>query len=128
MFKEFWDFLNRGNAMDLAIGVIIGAAFTAIVDSLVGDLITPLLLNPVMQAAGVDQLAALTWNGIAYGAFLAAVLNFIIVGFVLFLLVRAINTARTRIIGEEEEEVAAEPPEDVALLQEIRDLLKERNV
>jgi len=126
MLQEFWDFLNRGNAMDLAVGVIIGAAFTAIVNSLVGDLITPLLLNPVMEAAGVDQLASLTWNGAAYGAFLAAVLNFLVVGFVLFLLVRAINEARNRIRGAEAE-VEAEPPEDVALLREIRDLLREHN-
>ena len=69
MLKEFWDFINRGNVMDLAVAVVIGAAFSTIVNSLVEDIVTPALLNPAMQAAGVDQMANLTRWGIAYGSF-----------------------------------------------------------
>lgn len=125
MLKQFWDFINRGNVMDLAVAVIIGAAFSTIVSSFVEDIVTPALLNPAMQAAGVDQLANLAWRGIAYGSFLAAVLNFLVVAFVLFLLVRAVNEARRRLIRGDEHEADVPPPEDVALLREIRDLLKQ---
>lgn len=126
MLKEFWSFINRGNVLDLAVAVILGAAFNAIVSSLVEDIVTPALLNPAMEAAGVDQLSSLTWNGITYGVFLAAVLNFLVVALVLFVLVRAATATRKRLIQEDKEAEAAPPPEDVALLREIRDLLKER--
>src|SRR6478672_4437074 len=91
MLREFRDFINRGNVIDLAVAVIIGTAFSAIVTSLIADIITPLLLNPAMRAAHVNDLAQLSINGIKYGSFLAAVLNFIVVAFIIFLLVRAIN-------------------------------------
>ena len=91
MFKEFKDFIAKGNVIDLAVAVIMGGAFGAIVTSLIEDLITPVLLNPVMQAAQVDELSKLTLNGIKYGNFLAAVLNFLVIAFVMFMLVRSIN-------------------------------------
>lgn len=121
MFKEFRDFISRGNLLDLAVAVVIGAAFNAIVSSLVADIITPALLNPAMQAARVDQLSNLSYNGITYGNFLAAVLHFLIVAFVMFLLIRTMN----RIMRQKAEKLAA-PPAEVALLTEIRDLLKQR--
>ena len=80
MIKELKDFLFRGNILDLAVAVILGAAFNAIITSLVGDIITPLILNPALKAAGVEKIADLAWNGVAYGSFLSAVLNFLIVG------------------------------------------------
>jgi len=121
MLKEFRDFTSRGNPLDLAVAVVIGAAFNAIISSLVADIITPALLNPAMQAARVDQLSNLSYNGITYGNFLAAVLQFLIVAFVMFLLIRTMN----RIVKKQAEKPVA-PPAEIALLTEIRDLLKQQ--
>jgi large conductance mechanosensitive channel len=88
MISEFKDFIAKGNAMDLAVGVIIGAAFSAIVNSLVADVITPALLNPALKAAQVENLADLkTEGGILYGKFLAAVISFLVIAFVIFIMV-----------------------------------------
>ena len=123
MLKELKAFLLRGNVVDLAVAVIIGAAFGAIVTSLVNDIITPLILNPALKAAGVDKIAELSWNGVAYGSFLSAVINFIVIGTVLFFIVKAAEKAQNLGKKEEavEEEVAAPTQEE--LLAEIRDLL-----
>lgn len=123
MFEEFKKFAMRGNVVDLAIGVIIGAAFGAIVNSLINDVITPLILKPALDAAQLSKLEDLTALGaVKYGKFIAATINFIIVAFVLFLIVKAMNASKKK------EEAAApppaEPPADVKLLMEIRDLLK----
>jgi large conductance mechanosensitive channel len=139
MFEEFKKFAVRGNVMDLAVGVIIGASFTGIVTSLVNDVIMP----PIGLALGgvdfsnffvvlkgdraVDTLAAakaakdVTIN---YGIFVNAVINFLIVAFVLFLLIRQMN----KLVAAPPAEPAAPPPppEDVLLLREIRDSLKAR--
>ena len=123
MIKELKDFLFRGNILDLAVAVIFGAAFNAIITSLVGDIITPLILNPALKAAGVEKIADLAWNGVAYGSFLSAVLNFLIVGTTLFFIVKAANKAKS--LSKKEEEAADEPagPTQEELLAEIRDLL-----
>ncbi len=123
MLKDLKAFLLRGNIVDLAVAVVIGAAFGAIVTSLVNDIITPLILKPAMKAAGVDKIAELTWNGVAYGSFLSAVINFLVVGTVLFFVVKAAEKAQNLGKKEEatEEEVAAPTQEE--LLAEIRDLL-----
>lgn len=123
MIKELKDFLFRGNILDLAVAVIFGAAFNAIITSLVGDIITPLILNPALKAAGVEKIADLAWNGVAYGSFLSAVLNFLIVGTTLFFIVKAANKSMS--LGKKEEETADEPagPTQEELLAEIRDLL-----
>ena len=123
MIKELKDFLFRGNILDLAVAVILGAAFNAIITSLVGDIITPLILNPALNAAGVEKLANLAWTGVAYGSFLSAVLNFLIVGTTLFFIVKAANKSMS--LGKKEEETADEPagPTQEELLAEIRDLL-----
>ena len=86
--KEFKEFAVKGNVVDLAIGVIIGAAFGAIVSSLVSDVITPLLLTPALKATGAEHLEGLVWNGVAYGKFLAAVINFFCIALVLFMLLK----------------------------------------
>lgn len=86
--NDFKQFLLRGNVVELAVAVVLGAAFNAIVTSLVQDIITPVLLQPALRATGVDDIALLSVGGIKYGIFLAAVINFIVVGFVLFLVVR----------------------------------------
>ena len=123
MLKELKAFLLRGNVVDLAVAVIIGAAFGAIVTSFVNDVITPLILNPALKAAGVEKIAELTWNGVAYGSFLSAVINFLVIGTVLFFVVKAAEKAQNFGKKEEaaEEEVAAPTQEE--LLAEIRDLL-----
>ena len=123
MLKDLKDFLLRGNIVDLAVAVIIGAAFGAIVTSLVNDVITPLILNPALKAAGVDKIAELSWNGVAYGSFLSAVINFIVIGTVLFFIVKAAEKAQN--LGKKEEAVEEEAaaPTQEELLTEIRDLL-----
>lgn len=117
--KEFKEFAFKGNVMDLAVGVIIGAAFGKIVSSLVEDVITPLLLNPALKAAGAEDIAKLTWNGVAYGNFLSAIINFLCIAIVLFFLIKGANKMQ-----KPAEEAPAGPTEDQKLLAEIRDLLK----
>ena len=125
MLKEFQAFIARGNVMELAVAVIIGAAFSGIVNSLVEDVITPALLNPVMESLGIDQLALLEWNGVAYGSFLAAVISFIVIAFVVFLLVRTYNNFMKRFEKPGAEEPPGKTPE-LETLEEIRDLLAKR--
>jgi large conductance mechanosensitive channel len=122
--KEFRDFINRGNVIDLAVGIVVGAAFTAIVNSLVADIITPII---GILMGGVDFTGLSITVGeaqINYGNFIQAILNFLIVAIAVFLLVRAINTFYRR---EAKKEVAPPPPApEVQLLTEIRDILKAR--
>ncbi|HEO6069293.1 TPA: large conductance mechanosensitive channel protein MscL [Streptococcus agalactiae] len=122
MIKELKEFLFKGNVLDLAVAVILGAAFNAIITSLVRDVITPLILNPVLKAAGVSNIAQLSWNGVAYGNFLSAVINFLIVGTTLFFIVKAANKVMAKKPAEEEIIEVVEPTQE-QLLAEIRDLL-----
>lgn len=123
--QEFKAFAFKGNVIDLAVGVIIGAAFGKIVSSLVEDVITPLLLNPALKAAGAEDIAKLTWNGVAYGNFLSAVISFLCIALVLFWLIKAANKlSRT---APEEPAVPAGPTQE-ELLTEIRDLLRSKNL
>lgn len=115
---DFREFIMRGNVIDLAVAVIIGAAFGKIVESLVADIITPAILNPAMQAAGVDRLADLSAGGIQYGLFLAAILNFLVIAFCLFLLIRSFEAAKRKFIRQEE--VAVEEPIDAAIASQER--------
>lgn len=122
--KEFKAFAFKGNVVDLAVGVIIGAAFSAIVKSFVDDIITPLLLNPALEKANVKNIAELSWSGVKYGNFLSSIISFLIVAFVLFMMIKGINRLSRK---EEEVVVPAGPTEDQKLLMEIRDLLKSKN-
>lgn len=119
MLKEFKDFALKSNIVDLAVAVIIGGAFGAIISSLVDDVITPLLLTPALEAAGAKNLDQLTWGAVKYGNFLAAIIKFFIVAFVLFLVIKAMNSMKKK-----EEPVATVSPEEIILLREIRDALK----
>jgi large conductance mechanosensitive channel len=140
MIKEFKAFIARGNVLDLAVAVIIGAAFGKIVSSLTDDIIMPLIgklfggldfssyfvaLGPIpAQLAGSTDYAALKKAGVplfGYGAFVTQAVNFLIVAFIIFLIVRAVN----RVIPKAEEAAPAEPA-DVTLLREIRDELRDR--
>lgn len=124
MLKEFKTFIMRGNVIDLAVAVIIGGAFSAIVGSLITDIITPLLLQPAMNALGVTELEKIAWNGVKYGKFIAAVINFLVTAFIIFMMIKAMN----KIMKKKEEGPAPSAPpaptKDQELLAEIRDLLK----
>ena len=133
--QEFKAFALKGNVMDMAIGVIIGAAFGSIVSSLTDNFINPLIAvitggaekdeNGIMQLVGGKfTIRGVDFN---YGAFLSAVLNFIIIAFILFCLIKAINKAMS--VGKKKEEEAPKAPEpskEEVLLTEIRDLLKQK--
>jgi len=125
MFKEFKEFILRGNVVDLAVAVIIGGAFGAIVTSLTNDIIMPLigvLLGGIDFSSLTIQVGEAT---VAYGNFIQAVINFLIIGLVLFLVVKAMNKAAT-LGAKKEAATLAAPPEDIMLLTEIRDLLKKQ--
>jgi large conductance mechanosensitive channel len=121
MLKAFKEFAMRGNVIDLAVGVIIGAAFGKIINSFVADIVMP-LLNPIMP--GGDWRTMEVGPGVKLGAFLAVTLDFLIVAFVLFLFVQGINKLKRK---EEEKPVGpAQIPPDVEVLKEIRDLIKNK--
>ena len=120
MMKEFKAFAMKGNIVDLAVAVIIGGAFGAIISSLVDDVITPLLLTPALDAVGAKDINQLAWGTVKYGNFLAAIIKFIIIAFVLFLIIKALNSLKKK----EPAPPPAATPEDILLLREIRDALK----
>lgn len=143
MIKEFRDFIAKGNVMDMAVGIIVGAAFTAIVTSMVGDIINPiigiitggtdfsgnyLVLNGVEVAPGTSLNAARDAgaNVFAWGSFLSAVINFFIIAFVVFLLVKMVNRIKAAAIHTQKAEESAAGPSQEALLAEIRDLLADQ--
>ena len=117
--KDFKAFAMKGNVMDLAVAVIIGAAFGAIVSSLVTDIITPLLLTPILDKAGLKDIAELKTGAVTWGKFLAAVINFVVIALVIFLLIRSIASMQKK-----KEEAPAGPSSTDKLLMEIRDELK----
>ena len=140
MFKEFKEFIARGNVVDLAVGIIIGAAFTAIVNSLVADLINPII---GLLTGGTDfsgqyrvlkgtvpegaSLAAARDSGasvFAYGAFLSSVINFLIIAWAVFLLVKAVNKIQSTAVRKKEAEAAPAGPTQEELLMQIRDELR----
>lgn len=120
--REFKTFLNRGNVLDLAVGVIIGGAFKSITDSLTNDILMPLLGLLVNRVSFSDLTLTLGSATIAYGSFIEAVLNFIIMAFAVFCLVKAFNRLHRK---KEEAAPAPKPSQEELLLTEIRDLLKE---
>lgn len=123
LFSRFRAFVLRGNIIDLSIGVIIGGAFGKIISSFIEDVITPLLLKPALEAAQLSRIEQLTiFGGVRYGMFLSALINFLIVALVLFLLIQALQ----RMQKKEEQQAPANPPGPTSeqLLTEIRDLLK----
>ena len=131
MLNEFREFIAKGNVMDMAVGIIIGAAFTAIVTSLVNDLITPIIslftggldFSGMGYRLGEGEGAAM----FAYGNFVMAVINFLIIAWVVFLLVKMVNRIKAATEAEKEEAPAEDAgPSEKDLLIEIRDALKTR--
>ena len=132
MLKEFKEFALKGNVVDLAVGVIIGGAFGKIVTSLVNDIIMPIIgillngvnftdLKYVIKPASGD----IPESAILYGSFIQNIVDFLIIAFCIFIMVKAMNSLKKK--EETKEEKPAEPTEDVVLLTEIRDLLKKKN-
>ena len=134
MVNEFKDFIMKGNVLDLAVGVIIAGAFALITASLVGDIIMPIVgwifggldfsnyFIPLGEGVTATTLDAAKEQGavLAYGSFLTTILNFVIIGFIIFMMVRYVKSLETK----KEEEAPAAPPAQEVLLTEIRDLLK----
>ncbi|RYY28662.1 MAG: large conductance mechanosensitive channel protein MscL [Chitinophagaceae bacterium] len=119
---EFKKFALKGNVVELAVAVIIGAAFSKIVNSFIEDVITPLLLKPVLEAANLTHLEELTiFGSVKYGMFLSAVINFLLVALILFMLIKGINRMKKK-----EEAAPAAPSSTDVLLMEIRDELRKR--
>jgi len=140
MIREFQEFIAKGNVMDLAVGVIIGGAFGLIVNSLVGDIIMPVVgaifggfdfsnyFFPLSDAVTATSLEEAKKQGavFAYGNFLTVVINFLILAWIIFLMVKGVNTMRRKLEKQKAAAPAAPPPADVQLLTEIRDLLAKR--
>ena len=124
MWKEFQAFLARGNVIDLAVAVILGVAFGAIVTSLVNDIIMP-LIGIIIGGIDFTTLALQVGSAqVKYGNFIQALVNFLIIAFVVFMIVRLINKLQERFRRTEPAAAAPLPSEDVLLLREIRDLLR----
>lgn len=138
MLNEFKEFIAKGNVMDMAVGIIMGAAFTAIVNSMVADLLNPIIglflggvdfsnmfvnLSDTEYASlsAAQEAGAATFN---YGVFINAVINFLIISFVVFMLVKGVNKLKREAEEAPADDKPAPPPADVQLLTEIRDLLK----
>ena len=125
MWKEFKEFILRGNVVELAVGLAMGTAFTAIVNSLVNDIIMPFVAGLVGSASVKDLSYTFNNSPILYGAFLQAIINFLLIAIVLFLLIKGLNTMAARFKHEEEEE-DSDIPSSEDYLREIRDLLAEQ--
>jgi len=120
LWADFKEFALKKNVVELAVAVVIGAAFSSIVSSLVEDVITPLILTPVLKMAKAENFESLKWGAVTYGKFIAAVIKFFIVAFILFLIIKAMTKMQKK-------EIVPPPPptpEEVLLLREIRDSLK----
>ena len=125
-FAEFKEFISRGNVVDLAVGMIIGSAFTAIVKSLVENIVTP-LIGVLLGGLDFSGLNFTIGNAvIEIGLFVNAVITFLLTALVLFCVVKTMNRFKRKKEEEPKEEEPAPTPEDILLLQEIRDLLKEQ--
>lgn len=127
---EFKEFAYRGNVVDMAVGVIIGAAFKAIVDSLVGDVVMPFIGIFVDTASFADIVFHVGNANIMIGKFISAIINFLIIAFVIFCMVKMINAAHEKLAKKEEEEKEEEPakgPSSEELLASILEELKKQN-
>lgn len=126
MIKEFKEFISKGNVMDMAVGIIIGGAFTAIVSALVDSILMP-VIGMISGGMSVADMSVTVGNAtLGYGAFLQAIIDFLLVALVLFFIIKGLNKAKSAVAKEEEPapEEPEEKPADIVLLEEIRDLLK----
>ena len=127
--REFKEFISKGDVMSMAVGIIVGTAFTAIVTSLNQDIITPILGLILGQIDFTSLSITVGGASVMYGNFLQAIITFLITAFTLFLVLKAFNKMSAKVKKAEEDAAAAEPapvPEDIQLLTEIRDLMKNK--
>lgn len=122
MIKEFRDFINRGNVVDLAVAVVIGGAFGAVVASFTDDILMPLIAAVIGQPDFRSLSFGLGDSTIEYGSFITVLVNFLIIAFAVFLVVKGINSVQSRFTSESEQE--EEGPSEVELLTQIRDSLR----
>lgn len=119
--SEFKDFINKGNVMDMAVGIIIGGAFTAIITALVENILMP-IIGMIIGGVSFEELSVTVGTAeLQYGLFIQAVINFLLIALTVFIIIKNINKLKKEEPAEEEPE---ETPADIALLTEIRDLLK----
>jgi large conductance mechanosensitive channel len=129
LLKEFKEFALKGNVVDLAVAVIIGGAFGRIISSLVEDILMPAIINPILAQAGTDWREAVIGPGILLGSFIGAVVDFVIIAFILFLVVRAIQKTKRKQVVEEAEAAPAEPSTEEKLnatLERLAEALERR--
>ena len=127
--REFKEFISKGDVMSMAVGIIVGTAFTAIVTSLNQDIITPILGLILGQIDFTSLSITVGGASVMYGNFIQATITFLITAFTLFLVLKAFNKMSAKVKKAEEDAAAAEPapvPEDIQLLTEIRDLMKNK--
>lgn len=127
IIKEFKEFIARGNVIDLAVGVIVGSAFSKIVTSLVNDVLMP-IIGVILGGIDFTNLTLRFKDAtIYYGNFIQNVIDFLIVAFCIFMFVKIINTLAEKTKKKEEKKEAAKKSDEIVLLEEIRDLLKKKN-
>ena len=125
LIGDFKNFIMKGNVLDLAVAVILGGAFGKIVESFIKDIITPVILDPALKLAKVEDVALLTAGGIKYGLFLSALINFCVIALVIFLVVRTFETAKRKLSRQEAlAETAADP---VVVQQKLIDSIDRLN-
>ncbi len=117
LLGDFKNFIMKGNVLDLAVAVILGGAFAKIVESLIKDIITPAVLSPILASLPVKDINLLEFNGIKYGLFLSALINFLLIAAVIFLMVRSFETAKRKM--SRQEAMAAEAADPIAVQQQL---------
>jgi large conductance mechanosensitive channel len=117
LMGDFKNFIMKGNVLDLAVAVILGGAFAKIVESLIKDIITPAVLSPILASLPVKDINLLEYNGIKYGLFLSALINFLLIAAVIFLMVRSFETAKKKM--SRQEAMAAEAADPIAVQQQL---------
>ncbi len=125
LIGDFKNFIMKGNVLDLAVAVILGGAFAKIVESFIKDIITPVVLAPVLKAAKLEDIALLSAGGVKYGLFISALINFLLIALVIFLVVRSFETAKRKLSRQEAlAETAADP---VVVQQQLIDSIDRLN-
>jgi large conductance mechanosensitive channel len=117
LMGDFKNFIMKGNVLDLAVAVILGGAFAKIIESLIKDIITPAILTPLLDAAKLKDIAELSFGAVKYGLFLSALINFLLIAAVIFIMVRAYENAKKKM--SRQEAMAAEAADPIAVQQQL---------
>ncbi len=117
LIGDFKNFIMKGNVLDLAVAVILGGAFAKIIESLIKDIITPAVLSPLLEAAKLKDIAELSFGAVKYGLFLSALINFLLIAAVIFIMVRAYENAKKKM--SRQEAMAADAADPIAVQQQL---------